>query len=73
MKCPTCNETMMVVTGRSEVEIDCCPNCRGVWLDRGELDALIETDGRRDEMALLRHCGRYPGRRRLLRDILQFE
>ena len=41
MKCPNCNETL-VMTDRNGVEIDYCPNCRGVWLDRGELDKIIE-------------------------------
>jgi Zn-finger nucleic acid-binding protein len=30
------------MTDRQDIEIDCCPTCRGVWLDRGELDKLIE-------------------------------
>jgi len=42
MKCPTCPETTLVMTERQGVEIDYCPTCRGVWLDRGELDKLIE-------------------------------
>jgi Zn-finger nucleic acid-binding protein len=41
MKCPVDNETL-VMTERSGVEIDYCPTCRGVWLDRGELDKLID-------------------------------
>jgi hypothetical protein len=41
MKCPACNETL-VMTDRQGVEIDYCPACRGVWLDRGELDKIIE-------------------------------
>lgn len=41
MKCPTCNVSL-VMTDRSGVEIDYCPECRGVWLDRGELDKIIE-------------------------------
>lgn len=41
MKCPVDNETL-VMTERSGVEIDYCPVCRGVWLDRGELDKIIE-------------------------------
>jgi Zn-finger nucleic acid-binding protein len=41
MKCPADNETL-VMTERSGVEIDYCPKCRGVWLDRGELDKIIE-------------------------------
>ncbi|ANE51175.1 zf-TFIIB domain-containing protein [Flavisolibacter tropicus] len=41
MQCPNCNETL-VMTDRQGVEIDYCPKCRGVWLDRGELDKIIE-------------------------------
>lgn len=42
MKCPSCTETALVMSDRQGVEIDYCPQCRGVWLDRGELDKLIE-------------------------------
>jgi len=42
MKCPTCTDVTLVMTDRQGVEIDYCPQCRGVWLDRGELDKLIE-------------------------------
>lgn len=42
MKCPTCTDTALVMSDRHGVEIDYCPQCRGVWLDRGELDKLIE-------------------------------
>jgi len=41
MKCPNC-EVMLVMTERQGVEIDYCPQCRGVWLDKGELDKIIE-------------------------------
>lgn len=41
MKCPNCNVSL-VMTDRSGIEIDYCPECRGVWLDRGELDKIIE-------------------------------
>ncbi len=41
MKCPSCNVSL-VMTDRSGIEIDYCPDCRGVWLDRGELDKIIE-------------------------------
>lgn len=41
MKCPIDNETL-VMADRNGVEIDHCPKCRGVWLDRGELDKIIE-------------------------------
>lgn len=44
MNCPHCNVTL-VMTERSGVEIDYCPQCRGVWLDRGELDKIIERAG----------------------------
>lgn len=45
MKCPVDGETLKI-TERSGVEIDYCPVCRGVWLDRGELDKIIErVDG----------------------------
>jgi Zn-finger nucleic acid-binding protein len=42
MKCPTCSDTSLVMSERSGIEIDYCPTCRGVWLDRGELDKIIE-------------------------------
>jgi Zn-finger nucleic acid-binding protein len=42
MKCPQCTEATLVMTERQGIEIDYCPSCRGVWLDRGELDKLIE-------------------------------
>lgn len=42
MKCPKCAEANLVTTDRQGLEIDVCPGCRGVWLDRGELDKLIE-------------------------------
>jgi Zn-finger nucleic acid-binding protein len=41
MKCPICNVDLMMAE-RQGVEIDYCPQCRGVWLDRGELDKIIE-------------------------------
>ncbi|EDO9525288.1 hypothetical protein GU709_02420, partial [Campylobacter coli] len=41
MLCPVCNVDL-VMSDRSGVEIDYCPKCRGVWLDRGELDKIIE-------------------------------
>ena len=41
MKCPSCGTTL-TMTERQGVEIDYCPNCRGVWLDRGELDKILD-------------------------------
>lgn len=42
MLCPVCKNVELVMTDRQGIEIDYCPACRGVWLDRGELDKLIE-------------------------------
>lgn len=41
MKCPSCDETLLM-SEKTGIEIDYCPNCRGIWLDRGELDKIIE-------------------------------
>lgn len=43
MKCPV-DGTQLMMTDRNGVEIDYCPDCRGVWLDRGELDKIIERN-----------------------------
>ncbi|QDU29295.1 hypothetical protein ETAA8_44030 [Anatilimnocola aggregata] len=45
MKCPNC-ATELRMSERKEVEIDYCPSCRGIWLDRGELDKLLEHASR---------------------------
>ena len=42
MKCPVCPESTLAMSNREGIEIDYCPTCRGVWLDRGELDKIIE-------------------------------
>ena len=42
MKCPVCANVTLVMSERQGIEIDYCPQCRGVWLDRGELDKIIE-------------------------------
>jgi Zn-finger nucleic acid-binding protein len=42
MKCPHCPDTTLVMSERQGIEIDYCPACRGLWLDRGELDKLLE-------------------------------
>jgi len=44
MQCPVC-DTRLTTSDRQGVEVDHCPRCRGVWLDRGELDKLIERAG----------------------------
>jgi len=42
MLCPVDGTSVLVMTERQGIEIDYCPTCRGVWLDRGELDKIIE-------------------------------
>jgi hypothetical protein len=48
MKCPVCPDATLLMADRQSVEVDYCPNCRGVWLDRGELDKLIQLGARHD-------------------------
>jgi len=55
MNCPTCTATL-VISERQGIEIDYCPQCRGVWLDRGELDKILErSEHRRPDVALAAH------------------
>jgi len=42
MKCPACTTVALVMSERQGIEIDYCPECRGIWLDRGELDKIIQ-------------------------------
>lgn len=42
MNCPVCVDVTLQISVRQGVEIDYCPRCRGIWLDRGELDKIIE-------------------------------
>lgn len=42
MKCPVCPDSTLAMSNREGIEIDYCPTCRGVWLDRGELDKIID-------------------------------
>ena len=41
MKCPNCQATLLI-SDKQGIEIDYCPECRGMWLDRGELEKIIE-------------------------------
>lgn len=41
MKCPNCQSTLLI-SDKKGIEIDYCPDCRGIWLDRGELEKIIE-------------------------------
>jgi uncharacterized protein len=59
MNCPHCNVTLAVAE-RQGVEIDHCPRCRGVWLDRGELDKIVERYA-----AYEGRSPRYPGEQRV--------
>jgi uncharacterized protein len=51
MKCPVCKEAVLMMSQRNNIEIDYCPQCRGVWLDRGELDKIIEHALAQDDAA----------------------
>ena len=44
MICPRCNSNL-ALSNTHDIEIDYCPNCRGVWLDRGELEKIIDRSG----------------------------
>jgi uncharacterized protein len=70
MKCPVCKTSDLLMAERRSVEIDYCPTCRGVWLDRGELDKLIALEAnvpdtsvaprsRRDDYRERHHDHRY--------------
>jgi hypothetical protein len=50
MKCPI-DSTDLMMTTREGIEIDYCPKCRGIWLDRGELEKLIERSARYEAQA----------------------
>jgi Zn-finger nucleic acid-binding protein len=49
MKCPACQQPDLVMSERAGIEVDYCPQCRGVWLDRGELDKIIERSNQFDQ------------------------
>jgi len=59
MNCPLCNVTLQIAE-RQGVEIDFCPKCRGIWLDRGELDKIMERANREMDEGLRRY-GRQEG------------
>lgn len=63
MKCPSCKDQVLVISERKGVEIDYCPECRGVWLDRGELDKILEKT-REDEAPVRAESPRYEERSR---------
>jgi Zn-finger nucleic acid-binding protein len=57
MKCPLCKTIDLLMTERRSIELDYCPQCRGVWLDRGELDKLIAQDVRDADVSSTAHAG----------------
>ena len=44
MKCPVCKDVTLLMSEKRGIEIDYCPECRGIWLDRGELEKLMEKE-----------------------------
>lgn len=56
--CPACQE-LLVPVDRDGVEIDYCPHCRGVWLDRGELDKILERAAMGTSRSTVRQQPRY--------------
>ncbi len=64
MKCPHCAEATLVMSERQGIEIDYCPQCRGVWLDRGELDKLIERSASVAPPAMAAQPAQAPQQRR---------
>ena len=60
MNCPHCAETTLVMAERHGIEIDYCPKCRGVWLDRGELDKIIERAAAAEQAAAPRATSPQP-------------
>jgi len=61
MHCPV-DQTVLTMADRQGIEIDYCPTCRGVWLDRGELDKLIERSAPEPAVASGRYDDRDHGR-----------
>lgn len=74
MKCPACKDVTLSIGEREGIEIDYCPQCRGVWLDRGELDKVIarsesETGWRESKATRRDEDHRRRPRRSFLRDL----
>lgn len=60
MRCPICTTSSLVMTERQGIEIDYCPSCRGIWLDRGELDKILEKATDYDKVRPAQHPGQSP-------------
>ncbi len=50
MKCPVCKDVTLLMSEKQGVEIDYCPECRGIWLDRGELEKLIAVNEKNENL-----------------------
>lgn len=61
MNCPTCRDERLVMSERHGIEIDYCPRCRGIWLDRGELDKIIQRASAGEAPPPARERPRSPG------------
>ena len=48
MKCPVCKDVTLLMSEKKGVEIDYCPECRGIWLDRGELEKIIAQEEKKE-------------------------
>lgn len=59
MKCPNCDEILVIDT-RQGVQIDHCPNCKGIWLDKGELDKIVSLTAK---FTSGENTGHYPDNR----------
>ena len=78
MKCPSC-QVNLSMSQREGVEIDYCPECRGVWLDRGELDKIVERAfaelvhaSESFDSGTFRHNNRYR-KKSLLKNLFDFD
>ena len=60
MNCPLCIEQTLEVHRRSDIEIDVCPNCHGVWLDRDELERLMGADASTGRASLVQRAPDHP-------------
>ena len=78
MQCPVCKNSQLVISERQKIEIDYCPSCRGVWLDRGELDKILERassamasyrddddDDWKEDRKKREQLGRYPKKKKM--------
>ena len=50
MKCPVCKDVTLLMSEKQGVEIDYCPECRGIWLDRGELEKVIAVNEKNEKL-----------------------